>query len=177
MDRVKTIIHFNTLNHSILVSFNLSSFYYQSSLLNSHGSQFGLVGRFLFGSVLLFLESLLLLEDLLLPELVGGLLSVNNGSEIEHDEDDHNSGGEDNQVVHCRCTGIVDSELEIGPPMERLENVKQEEHTKNHGPVATGVLVDILVIVVRCVKVSGLGLGCGKFNHYVFSSLLLCLNN
>jgi hypothetical protein len=98
--------------------------------------------------------SLSLLGDLLDVEFMGQLFLVYLGSQDEHGDDDDQSGTEDDQVIGGRANSVVDSELEISPPMDALENVEQKEHTDDLEPVQDVIFINGLIVALVSCEVS-----------------------
>jgi len=105
--------------------------------------------------------SLLLLRDLLGVELVGELLSVHSGADKQHGADHANGASEEDQVVGGGGRSGINTKLKVGPPVESLEDVEEDEHAHDLHPVLPGVLVHLLVVtrvgseVRRCLLTLG----------------------
>ena len=90
---------------------------------------------------------------------MGDLLGIDFSTNHEHDSNNNDCGTENAQVINCGCLCIKDTEREVGPPMESLEDVENGEHADNLEIVLDGVLVDKWIIAVIHVEVCTLFLG------------------
>jgi len=113
------------------------------SASQSHvGACFGRLSSFVLSLGSLIFLPLVLLRDLLHIELVGQFLFVNSGSENEHDSNHEHGGGKDNQVVISGCSGVMNSKFKVSPPMETLEDVEKDYHSKDLKPIVPSVFID-----------------------------------
>ena len=120
---------------------------------------------------ILFGLSLFFLRDFLNVELVSKLLGINFGSKNEHDSDYDNGATKNDQVVCGRHFSGMNTKLEVGPPMETLEDVEKEHHSYDLEPVLHIILVNVLIISISGREVGTVLLGlskCSSLSHLFF---------
>ena len=139
--------------------------------MSSHGLLSGVL--FLLLSLgILFGFSLFFLRDFLNVELVSKLLGVNFSSKNEHNSDYDDGATENDQVVSGRHSRGMNTELEVGPPVETLEDVEKNEHSYDLEPVLHIILVNGLIIRVSGREVGTVFLGlskCSSLSHLFYS--------
>lgn len=126
----------------------------------------------LFSLGILFGLSLFFLRDFLNVELVSKLLGVNFGSKNEHDSDYDDGTTENDQVVCGRHFCGMSTKLEVGPPMETLEDVEKNEHSYDLEPVLHIILVNGLIVRISGREVGTVFLGlskCSSLSHLFYS--------
>ena len=143
------------ISYLIVICENLFSYSMITKLVNSKSiltylsfsysligaSYLSLLGGFVISLGSFIFLSLSLLRDLLQVEFVGEFLLVNSGSKNKHNSNDEHSWAEDNQVVEGGICGVMNSELEVSPPMETLEDVEKNHHSNDFKPILWGVLI------------------------------------
>ena len=89
---------------------------------------------------------------------MGQLELVNGGSENDHTCNDAYRRAKRDQVIHGGARRVGNTQREIGPPMESIPAIEQQEHAHDLHPVLPCVLVHILVVGVSHVEESTLSL-------------------